>query len=917
MNDLLPYIIIGVTAGSIFGLAGVGLVLTYKTSGIFNFAHGAVATVAAYTFYFLHVEHGMPWPFAAFLSVAGVGAIVGILLELLARRLANVAAVWQIVATIGLILAVEGFLEAQYGAAASIYPSFLPTGEAFRLAGVIVSTDQVVIAVTALVLTALLFVFFRTRPLGLAMRGVVDNSELLDSGGTNPAAVRRVSWIVGTTFAALAGVLLAPSLNLDAMLLTMLVVQAFGAAAVGFFSSMPLAYVGGLLIGIAGAIMTKVVAEHPSLPWLNGIPASIPFLILLVVLVATPRHRLTSRRLISRVSKNTYRAPARIQAIGAVVVIAAASLVPMLVSDAMLGVYTVALTSVVLFLSLGLLVRTSGQVSLCHVAFAAVGATAFSHFSNMHIPWLIALLLAGLVAVPVGALVAIPAIRLSGVFLALATFGFGVAMEQAAYPLAAMFGSNALGLNDPRPSLWGLDGDTAFYYVVLAFVLGATALILTITRGRLGRLLSGMADSPLALATHGASVNTAKVLVFCISAFLAAIYGGLYGAAIHTVSATQFGSFTSLTLVALLAIVWGGEPWYALFAAIGLNLIPAYVSGANVNNYLNVLFGVSAVALAVQNGSHTPRLVQKLADRVGGRSRSTPATGGAEQSPAAPDRPSPQPPRVRDDSLGLIVANVSVRFGGVTAVNNASLVAPLGRITGLIGPNGAGKTSTFNVCSGLVKPSAGTVSLDGRTISRLSPSARAERGLGRSFQRMELFDSLTVRDNVGLGREAAMAGHRPWHHLLASPRELRERDAAVDDAISLCSIVHLSDLVVGELSTGERRLVELARCLAGQFTVLLLDEPSSGLDVTETKQFGAVLRRVVAERGVGILLVEHDMSLVMRVCDYLYVLDFGVQVFEGTPAQVNASEAVRLAYLGSDAGSFDAASADARAEVDA
>ena len=182
---------------------------------------------------------------------------------------------------------------------------------------------------------------------------------------------------------------------------------------------------------------------------------------------------------------------------------------------------------------------------------------------------------------------------------------------------------------------------------------------------------------------------------------------------------------------------------------------------------------------------------------------------------------------------------------------------------------------------------------------------------------MELFDSLTVRDNVGLGREAAMAGHRPWHHLLASPRELRERDAAVDDAISLCSIVHLSDLIVGELSTGERRLVELARCLAGQFTVLLLDEPSSGLDVTETKQFGAVLRRVVAERGVGILLVEHDMSLVMRVCDYIYVLDFGAQIFEGTPAQVNASEAVRLAYLGSDAGSFNTASADARAEVDA
>ena len=750
------------------------------------------------------------------------------------------------------------------------------------------------------------------------MRGVVDNPDLLTWPASSPAGCGDGRGSSATTFAALSGVLIAPSLDLQALLLTLLVVQAFGAAAIGYFSNLPLTYVGGLRSGSSAHWPRSTSSSTRSLPWLNGIPASIPFIVLLVVLLATPRRRLASRRLVSRVSTNTYRAPARVQ--GRRRRGDRGGVARPCWFGTKVAIYAGALCRSILILSLGLLVRTSRPGLAVPRRVRRDRCRGDRSLHHIRIPWLIALLLAGLVAVPVGAIIAIPAIRLSGVFLALATFGFGVAMEQAAYPLAAMFGSNALGLNDPRPSLWGLDGDTAFYYVVLAFVLGATALILTITRGRLGRLLSGMADSPLALATHGASVNTAKVLVFCISAFLAAIYGGLYGAAIHTVSATQFGSFTSLTLVALLAIVWGGEPWYALFAAIGLNLIPAYVSGANVTNYLNVLFGVSAVALAVQNGSHTPRLVQTLADRVGGRRRSTPVTSGDAQSAAAPVRPILQPPRVRDDSLGLIVANVSIRFGGVTAVNDASLVAPLGRITGLIGPNGAGKTSTFNVCSGLVKSSAGTVSLHGRTISRLSPSARAERGLGRSFQRMELFDSLTVRDNVGLGREAAMAGHRPWRHLLASPRELRERDAAVDDAISLCSIVHLSDLIVGELSTGERRLVELARCLAGRFTVLLLDEPSSGLDVAETKQFGAVLRRVVDERGVGILLVEHDMSLVMRVCDYIYVLDFGVQIFEGTPAQVNASEAVRSAYLGSDAGSdagCDAASTDVRAEVDA
>jgi ABC-type branched-subunit amino acid transport system ATPase component len=229
-----------------------------------------------------------------------------------------------------------------------------------------------------------------------------------------------------------------------------------------------------------------------------------------------------------------------------------------------------------------------------------------------------------------------------------------------------------------------------------------------------------------------------------------------------------------------------------------------------------------------------------------------------------------------------------------------SLSAPVGRITGLIGPNGAGKTTLFNAASGLVRPAAGMLRLHGTDMSGLDPATRARRGLGRTFQKMELFDSLTARENVSLGWEAARAGRRPWRHLTETAAERRSRAAAAGQALALAGIAGLADRPVAALSTGQRRLVELARCLAGQFDVLLLDEPSSGLDGAETERFGAILTRVVAERRVGILLVEHDMALVMSVCDYVHVLDFGTKIFEGTTADVSASDTVRAAYLGAE-----------------
>jgi branched-chain amino acid transport system ATP-binding protein len=247
----------------------------------------------------------------------------------------------------------------------------------------------------------------------------------------------------------------------------------------------------------------------------------------------------------------------------------------------------------------------------------------------------------------------------------------------------------------------------------------------------------------------------------------------------------------------------------------------------------------------------------------------------------------------------LEVDRVSVRFGGHLAVSDCSLRVEGGRVSGLIGPNGAGKTTTFNAICGVVQPTAGQVRLDGRDISGLGTHKRARLGIGRTFQRLEVFSSLTVRENIQVGLEI----RRSWSRRKAAlPQYLAEGgdpapDAEIDLIIERLELGALADELVGSLPTGHARLVELGRALAARPSVLLLDEPASGLDDNETDAFGELLV-TLASNGLGILLVEHDVALVMRVCEHLSVLDFGQIIATGTPDEVRANEAVLAAYLG-------------------
>jgi ABC-type branched-subunit amino acid transport system ATPase component/ABC-type branched-subunit amino acid transport system permease subunit len=630
-----------------------------------------------------------------------------------------------------------------------------------------------------------------------------------------------------------------------------------------------------------------------NVPWLAGLPSSLPFLVLIVVLLVTPKRKLMRASKTAPRPQVRYHAPGRVRLVTGAGVLAALLVLPQIVGAARLDFYTVGLSQVIMILSLGLLVRTSGQVSICHSVFAAIGAVAFSQFAvGLGLPWLVALVLGGLVVVPVGALVALPAIRLSGIYLALATFGFGILVERLLYAREWFFTSFDSGRRMPRPSFAATDH--SYYYVVLAIAVLTAVSIVVIHQTRLGRSLQGLADAPVAVTALGLSSSVTRVVVFAISAFMAGEAGVLYGCTVHFAIGTDshYTSFYSLVLLATLAIAPFGEPWYGVMGGIAA-VVPAYVTGINTQDWLNVVFGLLAVDVSVRGYQQMPVWMRRVIDRLGRRRIGPEPRASISGAPARS-----VVTRGEQDDGGLTVSDLSVRFGGVAAVDSVSFHAPFAQITGLIGPNGAGKTTTFDACSGLNRPREGTITLGGKDITRLGPAARARLGLGRTFQQIQLGESMTVFENVVLGREASFAGSGVRSQLLATRAERRTTQDATLAALELCGIGNLATSRTGALSTGQRRLVELARCLAGPFDMLLLDEPSSGLDRHETAEMERVLQMVVHERRCGILLVEHDMSLVLNICERVHVMDSGRLIFSGTKEEVSASPVVRAAYLG-------------------
>jgi ABC-type branched-subunit amino acid transport system ATPase component/branched-subunit amino acid ABC-type transport system permease component len=918
MHDYLPFVFIGLATGAVYGMEAIGLVLTYKTSGIFNFAQGSTSSVGVFVFYFLNVQHHIPWPLTALIVLFVVGPLCGLLLERVGRFVEPCSDVLKVTAMIGIVLVVISIGNIWYPNQAS-FPVLLPSST-FRFLGAYVSWSDLITAGISLVCAAALYYFLTYRRTGVAMRGTVDDPQLLAYAGTSPVRVRRLAWVISAVFAVLAGLLIAPNQSVDGMTLTLLLIQAFGAAAVGFFQSLPLAYVGGLGLGVASSLVTKFSSSSTTL---DTLPIAVPFLLLFVALYVAPKGKLSSRRFQRpRAFIPEWHAPWRMRIIFGVLAVGAFAAVPSFVGSN-LPDYTVWLAYIILFLSLGLLIRNSAQVSLCQYGFAAIGAVTVAHLTTgFHVPWLLALLLSGLIVVPFGVLLAVPATRLPGVFLALITLAFGVLLEQVGYNYRFMFGAATGSVLATQPGLtigpWNMGSPKGYYYLCLLITVMIAVVVTVLLGGRLGRLMSGLSESPLVLETSGTSVARLRVLTFCISSFMAGIAGALMASDFHNASEGTFPSFNSLTLAAIMVLILMGVPWYAVMAGASLAIIPAYLTFPQLTNYLNLIFGVSAVLAPLTIGRYNgapefnrrwieglDRLLfkrwAKQLREVGAEGPLLAAGDGKTDDAMLIRHPADQLAAETDGERrqgGLIVRDLSVRYGGVRAVDGVSLEAPAGRVTGLIGPNGAGKTSLFNACCGLVKIEGGEIVLHGENVTSLSSATRAQRGLGRTFQRPDILPNLNVSENISIGLEASLAGTNVVRQVFPGGAERARVDESVREAANVVGVTDLLDLKAGDLTAGQQRLVELARVIGAPVDIILLDEPSAGLSGREVENLVEILKRVVMDLGLGLLLVEHDMSMVRNVCDYLYVLDFGRLIFEGSVADTLESDAVKTAYLG-------------------
>jgi ABC-type branched-subunit amino acid transport system permease subunit len=458
--------------------------------------------------------------------------------------------------------------------------------------------------------------------------------------------VRRLSWTIGASFAAISGMFLAPKLGVSVNTLILLVIAAYGAAALGRFENLLLTVAGAMIIGVMVAYLPSQVTKISTNVLVQNLPGNTPFLLLFLVFLVAPTRLLTERGVANARRQRPIRTfSPRVTYGGFALLGAVLILVPTFVPEAEMSQYAATIGYFIVFASLGMLVWMSGQISLCQMSFAAVGAATAGHMLESGMSWPLALLIAGAVAIPVGALVSIVAIRFGGIYVAIATFGFAIAMQQVGYYTDLLFGQDQR-IDVPRPEIFGVDFTDVvpFYYLCLAVAVLAGVIVLAVRRSRLGGLLRAMSDSPTALAAHGANTTLIKVVVFCISAFLAALGGVVISGVPQNASGALTGPFSvtvSLVLVAVLGFAGRRPIASPLLAAVLFQLLKIYppFDTETFIKYQGVIFGALAILVAVYPSLNIPGVIAKLstASRNRRETSSGPVPARLDSAPKEPN----------------------------------------------------------------------------------------------------------------------------------------------------------------------------------------------------------------------------------------------------------------------------------------
>jgi branched-chain amino acid transport system permease protein len=578
---------------------------------------------------------------------------------------------------------------------------------------------------------------------------------------------------------------------------------------------------------------------------------------------------------------------------GAAILIAViAWLVPYQLDGYTMQIVDVSLVFAVIAIGQGLVMGIAGQINLAQIALFGVGAYATAIFTtHSGLGFWAAAVLGVLAATLLGLIVGLPALRVQSHYLGIVTLGLALAFTSWTTNSTLAGGDSGIA-GIPPPPLFGIDMTDDYFYYYLELVVFAVALVfgLFVVRTALGRRLRAMRDDPLSAASIGAHISVLRMLVFAVAGAYSGVAGALYAGLIHFVAPETF-SITDMFLLLAMVIIGGRQSlWGCVVGAVGLSLIRDAFT--DLSTYSQLAYGALVVVMVVFAPTGLAGVPARLRRALLARRRhevSTPALRPAQLPESTGTR----------TGARLELCDIGKRFKGVVALGGVSLEVEPGEIRGIVGPNGSGKTTLFNVISGVYRPTNGSALIDGATVTGRRPDALSRQGVGRTFQNLRLFRTLTVRENilVGLDRSRTRA---TWRYLLWPVGVgLRERHLGrdADRILDQYGLTEFAAAIPGALPYGIQRRVEIARAMACRPSLLLLDEPAAGLNGEEKGQLSAIVR-AIRSAGVTVVLIEHDMSLVMSLCDRVTVMATGAVIAEGLPAEVVDQPAVIEAYLG-------------------
>jgi ABC-type branched-subunit amino acid transport system ATPase component/ABC-type branched-subunit amino acid transport system permease subunit len=897
MRQVILFAVLGLAQGSSYALMSQGLVLVYRASGVLNLAHAAFGMVGAYVYYELTVGHN--WPtipalIGGVLVAAGLGLVTQVVVM---RQLRNAAPITRMVATLGLFLFLTEMIVLIYQNHAFSAPSVLPVSRVSLDLGYTVGVDELCMIGLAVAVTVALAIMSRRTRFGLATSATAENEVAVATLGWSPAAIAAVNWTIGGALSGLAAILITSSVGLSTDL-GLLIIPALAAALVGRFESFYQTLIAALAIGVAIAEGIRYISSP-------GWGPSLPFIVIIAVLVFRGR-ALPHRG--ERTPKLPRAGSGRIRLVPFAITIAVtAVLLEWVLSPDWVAAITSAMLFAIVLLSLVVVTGMAGQLSVVQYTLAGIGGLIATRAAvSAGLPFPVALLLGVIGTMPVALLVGLPALRLRGVNLAVVTLAAGYVAENLLFSNDQITGGYD-GTQLPSPSLfgWNVDGllyPQRFALIALAALAASAAVVMNLRRGRVGRRMLAVRANERAAASLGVNITAVKLYAFVIGGALAALGGALLA---YQNSFAVFDGYDVLGNIYAVALGVIGGIGSVLGALVGGAASPDGIVAQALSSLGDVaqwiqLFGGLAVVLTVMfmpDGAALEALYS-LRHPMSWRRRRGPGRAAQAQPTsmkliaAGNPKPAVQP---IEKTASLEVTGLSVSYGSVSAVENVSLRVEPGEVAGLIGPNGAGKTTLIDAVTGFTRPRAGCVRLGSADVTGSDPAELARRGLGRSFQSLELFEDMTVEENL----LAAVEDQGALAYLIDLVRPgKRELNAAALAAVEEFGLGEDLSRLPGELSAGRRRLVALARAVSARPSVLLLDEPAAGLDSAETAAIGGLIRRLADVWGMAVLLVEHDTDLVFSVCDRVVVLDFGRCIASDVPSRVQTDEAVLSAYLG-------------------